>query len=258
MYTAKMGMFRLNRSSYILILIMLGIFLAGLWYADQYYGGFNAAEDPRVIRAKELYRDYNTLTEEKRYNEILGLLDSIELIYTGFADYKDSYEVGVLYNNRAAVYLNLILFEPLTEAEKDSLTDLSLVYLSYSILTYENWKKEFGSSTANDLVEHFAPVYKETFPFADSSLQNSYVKKRTDEMLLAQREVDRRLSVSYTNLGILQKQTGQIEKAIEYYEKALELWPDNLTAKNNINVLFGKPLEKRRLIDRLFPKERDE
>lgn len=253
-----MGFFQLKRSSYILILIMLGIFLVGIWYADQYYGQFNAAEDPRVIRAKELYQDYNTLAAEKKYHEILDLLDSIELIYENYEDYKDSYEVGVLYNNRAAIYLNLVLFEPITETEKDSLMDLSLVYLSYSRLTYEKWKAYFGSLSANELKKHFTPIYQRAYSVADSSIQNSYVRKRIDEMQLAQKEVNRRLSVTYTNLGILHKQMGNIEEALVQYEKALKLWPDNLTAKNNINVLFGRPLEKRGLIDRLFPKERDE
>lgn len=253
-----MGIFSLKRSSIILILIMLGIFLAGIWYADQYYGHINAAEDPRVIRAKEMYRDYNTLAAEKKYHEILDLLDSIERIYNSYEDYKDSYEIGVLYNNRAAIYLNLILYEALTEVEQDSLTNLSLVYLSRSILTYETWKAAFENFTANDLRAHFTPIYREVFPMKDSSQILSYVSKRIDEMQLAQKEVNRRLSVSYTNLGIVQKQMGHIKEAIRYYDKALVHWPENLTAKNNINVLIGKPLERRSLIDRLFPKERDE
>lgn len=251
-----MSIFRLNRSSYALILIMLGIFLAGLWYANLYYRQFNSAEDPRVIRAKELYMNYNNLAEQKKYHEILSLLDTIESIYCSYQDYKDSYETGVLYNNRAAVYLNIVLFEPVSENEKDSLTALSLKNLSHSIGIYKNWKNKFGHFTEIELYNYFKPVYHQNDTVFTPQFREDYIRKRVDEMTEAQKEVERRLSVSYTNYGIVQRQTGEVEEALKCYETALELWPNNLTAKNNINILYGRPLEERGLIDRLFPPEK--
>ena len=35
-----------------------------------------------------------------------------------------------------------------------------------------------------------------------------------------------------------------------------ELWDRNLTAKNNLNVLLGQPMEKRNVIQRMFPPDR--
>lgn len=172
-----MNIFRLNRSSYVLILIMLSIFLAGLWFANNYYGKFNSAEDPRVVRAKELYLNYNILAEQKKYHEILSLLDSIESIYCSYRDYKDSYEIGVMYNNRAAVYLNLVLFEPVSENEKDSLTALSLKNLTHSIEIYENWKNIFGNFTEVELYNYFKPVYNQNDTAFNSQFREDYIQK---------------------------------------------------------------------------------
>jgi hypothetical protein len=48
------------------------------------------------------------------------------------------------------------------------------------------------------------------------------------------------------------------EKAINNYQKAIDLWDQNLTAENNLNILLGKPLKKRNLIQKLFPPKRKE
>lgn len=247
---------KIKKSTGILFLIMLGIFLGGLWYADYYYEGINRSEDPRVRRAKQLYNYYNQLAEEKKYNEIFELLDSMEYIYHQFDDYRESYEVGVLYNNRAAIFLNLALFEQYTEHESDSLVLLAQLNLHKGIHIYKNWIESFSSSTENELQEIQLSIYYDAFPQIDSSQIEKLVWKRVHELMEAQSEIYRRLSVAYTNLGIVYRYQNQIKEAVHSYQRAIELWEENLTAENNINILLGKPMKKRSLLDRLFPPEK--
>lgn len=251
-----MAPLKIKRSTGILVLIMLGIFLSGIWYADHYYKGLNTSEDPRVKRAKQLYNQYNQLAEEKKYQEIFELLDSMEFIYDQFDDYKESYEVGVLYNNRAAIFLNMALFDDYSEQESDSLILLAQLNLHQGILIYENWMQVFSSLTEKELLDLQHPIYDHAFPQIESSQIEKYVWKRTYELMEAQKENDRRLSVAYTNLGIVYRYQNQIEEAVHSYQKALELWEENLTAENNINILLGRPLKQRSLLDRLFPPEK--
>jgi tetratricopeptide (TPR) repeat protein len=87
--------------------------------------------------------------------------------------------------------------------------------------------------------------------------QQSYLEKRVEEIIVAQHETKRRLSVSYTNLGIIHRHRGEFEEASEYYQKAFTLWEDNLTARNNLNILLGRPVEKRNFLEKLFPPDKD-
>lgn len=248
-----MGIIKFNRTSGILSIVMVIIFIAGLWYANLYYSQVNDAEDPRVRHAKELYSEYNHLAAEKKYNEIFDLLDSIHLIYAQLDDYQDSYEVAVLHNNRAAVLLNIALFEAVSQVERDSIIGLSECIILEGIDIYDDWLLEFGELNHEELLIHFQSIYQREFPLLDISLRDDYVEKRVKEIETAQEEMTRRLSVSYTNLGIVLRHQNQVEKAVEYYQLALELWPENLTAENNINILLGEPLKERSLLDKIFP-----
>ncbi|NPD45816.1 MULTISPECIES: hypothetical protein [unclassified Lentimicrobium] len=248
-----MGIIKFNRTSGILSIVMVIIFIAGLWYANLYYSRVNDAEDPRVRHAKELYSEYNNLAVEKKYNDIFDLLDSIYLIYAQLDDYQNSYEVAVLHNNRAAVLLNIALFEAVSQVERDSIIGLSECEILEGINIYDDWLLKFGELNHEELLIHFQSIYQREFPLLDISLRNDYVNKRVKEIETAQVEMTRRLSVSYTNLGIVLRHQNQVEKAVEYYQLALELWPENLTAENNINILLGEPLKERSLLDKIFP-----
>jgi hypothetical protein len=81
--------------------------------------------------------------------------------------------------------------------------------------------------------------------------------KRVDDLVLAQNETPRRLSVSFTNQGIVQRHLYKQNEAVESYIKAIKLWKDNFTARNNFNVLMGKPPKDRSIIDQLFPPDKN-
>ncbi len=69
-------------------------------------------------------------------------------------------------------------------------------------------------------------------------------------------ETSRQLSVTYTNRGAICRHSDDYQNAMLNNKIVLELWPDNLTAKNYINILLGRPLEERSTLDKLFPADR--
>jgi hypothetical protein len=85
---------------------------------------------------------------------------------------------------------------------------------------------------------------------------DAIIKNRVREIQTAQVETKRRLSVSYTNLGIIRRHENNPEEAYGYYTKALDMWSENLAAKNNINILFGRPVERQSFMRKMFPPDR--
>jgi len=83
-----------------------------------------------------------------------------------------------------------------------------------------------------------------------------FLENRVQEIIMAQGENDRRLSVCRTNLGVVYRYQGAYLEAVQQYEMAIELWDRNLEAENNLNKLINKPLKKRSIIQKIFPPER--
>ncbi|MCK5775273.1 MAG: hypothetical protein KAH25_03815, partial [Bacteroidales bacterium] len=111
----------INKGTIIVVVTMTIMVVLGLSWAWIYYGNINNAEDPRVINAKQMYRTYDQLAEQKKYDSILLLLSNMEHIYLEYEDYKQSYEVGVICNNRAAIFITVALFETNDTLEKQVL-----------------------------------------------------------------------------------------------------------------------------------------
>ncbi|MBU4487117.1 MAG: hypothetical protein KKD38_09340, partial [Candidatus Delongbacteria bacterium] len=99
---------------------------------------------------------------------------------------------------------------------------------------------------------------KVTADFSDisSDYKDKIIEKRISDIRLALQEIDKRYSVTYTNLGIIMRHKLQQDSAMIYYKKALDLWEDNHFAKSNLNVLMGEKPLKRGVIEKLFPPER--
>ena len=110
----------------------------------------------------------------------------------------------------------------------------------------------------DSLVEDIAVSIREEFL---SGLEvddhpEKYLQHRAKEIEQALTEVPRRLSVAYTNLGVIYRYREDYKKAAELYQKALSLWEDNLDAENNLNHLLGQPIRKRNFFQKMFPGER--
>lgn len=247
----------MRRPTAILILVMLAVVGIGLLIAWFHYSAINEAEDPRVLDAKLLYKEYNQAVRDNDAPRAMLLLDSIETIYTRWPDYVRSYEIGVVHNNRAAIYLSLLLHADQEAAVRDSLGRTAEYWARESIRIYQEWLDAFSDETEAALRLRVAPWYQgieSLYPEVDPE---RILAKRIDELILARTETPRRLSVAYTNLGIVLRHRGEYEEAMECYREALALWDGNRNAENNIRILLGQPVKEPSFIEKLFPKDKN-
>jgi len=254
-----------NRSTRALIIIMIALVALAISIATIYYRNQNRSVDPRVAHARELYTKYDRYAYAGDFQEIFPLLDSIENEYLAVKHYRKSYEPGVLYNNRAAALLTIALYSdsidshnnPFAGITADSLVNMAERRLVTGIECYTTWLMHFEDKSPVEIKEMIREDFMNGLGDIDFALREQYLDARVKEIEKAVAENKRRLSVSYTNLGIVYRYRKEYERAIELYGEALELWDRNLEAENNINRLLGKPLKKRNFIQRLFPPDRD-
>lgn len=248
-----------NKTSRALIIIMCALVLSGIAVSYVYYNNINKSTDPRIVQARTLYEKYNAYAQIGAYESIFSLMDSIESIYTALDHYKNSYEVGVLYNNRAATFLTILLYtEEMELVAQDSLLSLAENSAKLSIEIYDQWLEFYQNKDLAEIELSISDEFKRGLENYDTKQKNNYLKNRVKEIQDSQTETKRRLSVSYTNLGIIYRHKLQYESAANCYKKAIDLWDRNLTAENNLNVLLGRPIKKRSFIQKLFPPERDQ
>ncbi len=252
----KENIFTITKGTKTVIMVMTVLVLIGILIARFYYDGINKSEDPRVLNAKHLYKDYSKFVNENNYDSVFSVLDKIEQIYLAHKDYKKSYEVGVVYNNRAAVWLTLAISEKNDSLKKSYLQKAKKV-TDKAIRLFNGWLDMFGKESEDKIYKMVYGYYEQGNSIYKDLDINKIINKRAESMLLAQLETPRRLSVAYTNLGTIYRHSEDYKNAMLNNKKALELWPENLTAKNNINILLGRPLEERSTLDKLFPESKD-
>lgn len=255
MYTMQKTTLKVLFSTLAITLFIFG----GSYY---YYDSINSSEDPRILQARTLLQQYEKELEEDQPGLALGILDEIERIYRNTPGYEQSYEIGVILNNKATVYLVQLetkilekqnlkkeeMIETLAKAEKHTLEALAI---------YEEWQAKIGPLNKEDLFS----VTKANFSPNDPELKGYNIEelivKRVDDLEVAQIETPRRISVSLTNLGFINRYKGDLLEAKKNYEKAIELWERNYTAKDNLNMLLNQPIKKRSIVDRLFPPDKN-
>ncbi|TVR43666.1 MAG: hypothetical protein EA394_00920 [Bacteroidia bacterium] len=236
---------------------MLILAAAGITIAWMYYGNINKSVDPRVKEARLMYARYNTYAAGSDYEMVLTLLDSIEKVYTSVPHYRYSYEMGVIHNNRASVFLTLALSDTARQEIRQSFFALAERHLLRGIDYYNDWMAFFGHQSEEEIRAVIEKDFSSDSILVTHDNLSAIIQNRVQEIQTARVETPRRLSVSYTNLGIIRRHENQLEEAYEYYAKALELWEENHAAKNNMNILFGKPPEKQSFLRKLFPPDRN-
>jgi len=255
-----------NRSSRVLILIMITVVIVGVTIAKTYYGNITRSIDPRVRKARELYTRYDKYAQEGNYYTLFDLLDSIENIYTTIKHYESSFEMGVLHNNRAAALLTISMYadsipkeyNPYFESTVDSVVSLAEISIRNAVAVYDTWLTAFLEKSPDEIIEIIEPQFVEGFEDLSQELTTEYLNARVRDIKEAIAENDKRLSVCYTNMGIVFRQRGEYKEAVQQYEKALALWDRNLNAENNLNRLLGNPIKNRNFIQKLFPPKRDQ
>jgi len=251
--------FILHKTTKALIIIVGALVLITLLVAHFVYKSINESVDPRVIHARHLYEGYNELAQRNAFDSVYLLLDAIESEYHAYEHYRDSYEVGVLYNNRAAAYLTVALYGDttiLTRQILDSLINLSETAAKKSIEIYQRWLLKYENKTPEEITQIASSDFFIGLVRYDDNQKVRFFKRRVKEIERAQQETKRRLSVSYTNLGIICRHHQQYKRAAEYYKMAFDLWDENLVAENNLNILLNKPVRERSFIQKMFPPKR--
>ncbi|MGM0473066.1 MAG: tetratricopeptide repeat protein [Bacteroidota bacterium] len=247
-----------NNKTRTLILTMTVLVFTGIVIAWFYYGGINRSVDPRIKGARELYEKYNEFTRLGRYDSILWLMDTIESVYSSVDHYRDSYETAVLYNNRAAVYLSVYM-QPGNEiliGDTAAFISKAENAVRKSIHIYREWSGKFDGLDEIAIRENIEENFLNGMDPYSPDEKEQFLDKRVREIIEAQKENRRRLSVSYTNLGIIKRHQQKYDSAAMYYMKAIDLWERNLTAENNLNILLSRPLKKQGLLQKLFPPEK--
>jgi len=247
-------MINLSSNSKKLILIMFFVTLIGVIIAYKYYENINSLEDPRILHIKKMHLRYNALVSDNKTTEVLSMLDSMDIGYGKISHYSNSFERGVIHTDKAAVYLSMALYQSRDDNEKLKYLNIAENNLKTSLDYYDNWKTEYSSL---DNI-HLKNKVTEDFKDIESDNKKNIIEKRIVDIQFALKEINKRYSVTYTNLGIVMRHKLLQDSSIVYYKKALDLWKDNHTAKSNLNVLMGEKPIKRGIIEKLFPPEREE
>jgi len=248
--------FLINKQVRVLILVMGALAVVLLAIGRYYYKFQRDSLDPRVKEVQAMYDRYNYFAVKANYDSVFSILDRIEEIYRAIPHYRYSYEVGVLYNNRTATYIAMALEQDKNSTAKDSLLNLGFIHAKTSINLYNSWQQKWQNLSEDEIRENLIPYFSQNDIVFRNQNISRFINKRVSQIMDSQIETPRRLSVVKTNLGIIYRHKGMLDEAVREYLIALELWPENLAAENNLNVIFGKPLEKRSLFRRIFPRDR--
>ena len=250
-----------------LILVMLVVVVIAILVARNHYSNINASADPRVVPARLAWQDYNREASTGNFTGVLSVLDSIAGIYAEVPHYRESYEVGVVHVNRSSVFLTVGLHIDslritsdlgwMADKTKKGLLDLAEVEITEAIRLYTLWDSLWGELSEEAVKEKLQTDFFTSHESWTPEDQERFLNQRFEEIIEAQWENDRRMSVALTNLGMVEAEREKYQQAAELFKQAVDLWEDNLSAKNNLNRMLGRPLEKRSFIQKLFPKQRD-
>lgn len=253
-----------NNSKRTLMLFMGVLVFIGFGLAKLYYSYQDKGIDPRILEARKMYAQYDTYAQNSNYKKIFSLLDSIENIYALIPHYSDSYEIGVLYNNRAAAFISMAIYytensislDGINTLTKDTLLFLGETASNKCIKIYTNWLKQYENLSKQETLNFLQTNFSDGLSHYSKKQQKHFIKTRAKTIIEAQFETPRRLSVAYTNRGIIKRHHKDYEGAVADYKKAIELWDRNLAAQNNLNILLGLPLKKQRFIDKVLPPDK--
>ena len=249
--------FIISKGTKVILAITFSVTLLAILFAFFYYKNINSAEDPRIAGAKKLLLEYDKVQGGINSFEAFPLLDSAFAIFRSLPDYSGSFEPGVIYNNKCSALLLLAIYDStISGSEKNNLLALSMSYCDSSINCYNLWKNEWAGLSSTEIENKLKPFMREEDPrFMDVNFSKVF-EKRVKDILEAQVETDRRLSVCMTNKGIIYRHMQHQDSALICYREALNLWKDNRIARSNLSVLMGGKPIKPSFIESLFPPDK--
>lgn len=252
------GIFTISKGTKVVLVITFSVSMLAVIFAVFYYRDLNNLEDPRTKKARELLALFDK--ESDRINDFssFSLLDSANAVFRSYPDYESSFETGVICNNKCSSLLLAAMYDTtISTDEKSKLLDLSLVYCDSSINIYNNWIAEWEVLSNDEIAEKIRPFINENDNHFEGLNFKRIFDKRVKDLVKAQIETPRRLSVSLSNKGTIYRHKLLVDSALLCYQKALALWKDNRTAKSNLSVLMGGEPVKPTIIESLFPPDKE-
>lgn len=230
---------RETKKGLVITIILILVFFIILIFALKFSQPADKAEDPRIGQIEKLYSKSGELSSAKDYYSSNALLDSIEKIYLRYPDYRNSYEMGTIRINRAVNWLSLAFSEK-DEIEMFRMLDSSKQNAKKSIKIFENWLEEYAELSRNEIIVKIKDYYSPSDSIFDGCNLVELINKRTEQIILAQTESKTKVSLAYTNLATIYYKEGDKSNAIESNKKALQWWPKNTAASENLKMLSGK------------------
>jgi hypothetical protein len=252
------GIFTISKGTKVVLVITFSVSVLAILFAVFYYRDLNNLEDPRTKKARELIALYDKGSGIINDFSSFSLLDSANAVFRSYPDYESSFETGVIYNNKCSSLLLAAIYDTtISSDEKSKMLDLSMSYCDSSIAVYNKWISDWESLTGDDIAEKIRPLINENDIHFEGLNFRRIFEKRVKDLISAQIETPRRLSVSLSNKGTIYRHKYLVDSALLCYQQALTLWKDNRTAKSNLSVLMGGEPVKPSIIESLFPPDKD-
>ena len=249
--------FIMTKGTRVILAITLSVSTVAIIFAFFYYRTINRAADPRVKKAGEYLQLFDKVSGSKESIDSFYLLDSAAAVFSSLPDYRQSFENGVIYNNKcSSLLINAIYDTSISENEKNVLLSLSIKYCDSSIAVYKKWLADWEDLTPQEIERRIKPYMQPDDLAFKGFNYDRIISRRIKDIGLAGIETRRRLSVSLTNRGMIFRHMMMPDSSIKCYTEALELWEDNRIAKSNLNVLMGGEPVKPGIIESLFPPDR--
>lgn len=247
-------MFKIAEGTKKVLSITLTVSALAVLFAFFYYRNINASQDPRILKAIKHLAQYEKESAGLDISASFPLLDSAFRVFNSLPDYTDSFEKGVIYNNKCSNLLLTAMYDSVPGViEKSSLLDLAGRYCDSSIMVYQRWLSDWEQLPEEEILMRIKPFMKEDDPAFSEYNFKKILNRRVKYISEAQIETPRRLSVSLTNKGTIFRHRMMPDSAAVYYDRALRLWKHNRTAISNISVLMGGDPVKPTVIESLFP-----
>lgn len=227
-----------NQKKWTLILLVGAFAIAGIAIGTFFSRQQSRFIDPRISPIIEQYKKFNGFVAAGQYDSALVLLDDIQKNYRRYPHYQVSFEVGALYNHRTETYIAMALKPGIAPLSKDSLLNLAQIQANTSISLYAAWISTWGKLTEPEIRQKLSPYFSPHDEIFRKKNLERFINKRLSQITDEQAETPRRLSVAKTNLGVVLRHKDMHDDAVKSFEQALELWPDNPAARNNLNDII--------------------
>jgi tetratricopeptide (TPR) repeat protein len=254
---AVRDIFTINRGTKVVLLTTFLVSVIAVLTAFFYYGSINRSEDPRIRTARDMLVRYDALPYGYDLTGKLMLLDSAGSVFRSYPDYANSFETGVILNNKSSAFLVSALYDTsVTSSEKDILLELAMTYADSSITVYKKWLEEWRDIGREEVEARIRMGMLPADPAFKGRNYEKLITRRVKNQMTAQIETPRRLSVSLSNRGIIYRHIQKYDSAAGCFSEALSLWKNNRVARSNLNVLMGGDPVKPGIIESLFPSDR--